>query len=113
MFSIIDKDFCTVTVQDQAKFKLSVLAVYLTSSLMNDRSSGTGKFTVDLQHRFIGTETYCRMILLILGKTYCKFLINILCISRTKCKFQIYTSSGYTIQFQIIFKCYIFIKLGV
>ena len=49
------------------------------------------------------------MILLILGKTYCKFLINILCISRTKCKFQIYTSSGYTIQFQIIFKCYIFI----
>lgn len=47
MFSVIDKDFCTVTVQDQAKFKLSVLAVYLASSLMNDRSSGTGEFSVN------------------------------------------------------------------
>lgn len=65
MLSVIDKNLCAVTVQDQAEFDFSVPAVYLASSLMNDRSSGTGEFTVDLQHRFIGTETYCRMILLI------------------------------------------------
>ena len=61
MLSVIDKNLCAVTVQDQAEFDFSVPAVHLASSLMNDRSSGTGEFTVDLQHRFIGTETYCRI----------------------------------------------------
>ena len=49
MFSVIDKDFCTVTVQNQAEFDFSVPAVHLASSLMNDRSSGTGEFSVNLQ----------------------------------------------------------------
>ena len=109
MLSIIYKNLCTVAIQDQTKLQLPILAVHKTSSLMNDCSSGTGEFTVNFQYRFIRTEAYCSMTGFILSKTNCKFLINILCISWTKCDLHIHTSAGYTVQTDYILKSNIFV----
>ena len=109
MLSIIYKNLSTETVQDQAKLNLSIFTVHKASSLMDNCASGAGKLTVNFQYGFIRAEAYCCMVRIILGKTHCKFLIDILRICRAKGDFHIHTSSIYAIQTNYILKSNILI----
>ena len=76
---------------------------------MDNCASGTGELTVNFQYGFIRAEAYCCMVRIILGKTHCKFLINILRICRAKSDFHIHASSLYAIQTNYILKSNILI----
>ena len=61
-------------------------------------SPGTGKLPVYFQYGFTGTETQGSIILFILSKPHCKFLVQFLLITRPYCQFHINFSSTNSIQ---------------
>ena len=56
LLPVVDENLGTERVQDDPQLQFSSLTPHQAAALMNDGSPGTGKFTVDLQHRLMGTE---------------------------------------------------------
>lgn len=56
LFPVVDEDFCTVLVQNNVKLQLTVHFLGLTSSLVDEGSSGTGELSVNLKDFLLWSE---------------------------------------------------------
>ena len=57
--------------------QFTVFTVHQTPALMDDRSSGTGEFSVDFKNGFMRTETERCLVCIILSKTQREFPVHI------------------------------------